>query len=71
MLSHERVWAAIDALAARNSLSASGLAKRAGLEFDSLQQVEAAVSGWASSLAVDRIPCRRSSKRPTPRSTNS
>ena len=33
MLSHERVWAAIDALAARYSLSASGLAKRAGLDF--------------------------------------
>jgi phage repressor protein C with HTH and peptisase S24 domain len=32
MLSHEKVWAAIDALAARNSLSASGLAKRAGLD---------------------------------------
>jgi len=32
MLSHERVWAAIDALAARHSLSASGLAKRAGLD---------------------------------------
>lgn len=32
MLSHERVWAAIDALAERNSLSASGLARRAGLD---------------------------------------
>ncbi len=32
MLSHDRVWAAIDALANRNSLSASGLAKRAGLD---------------------------------------
>ena len=32
MLSHERVWAAIDALAARYQLSASGLAKRAGLD---------------------------------------
>jgi phage repressor protein C with HTH and peptisase S24 domain len=32
MLSHERVWAAIDALAARYNLSASGLAKRAGLD---------------------------------------
>ena len=32
MLSHDRVWAAIDALAARHSLSASGLAKRAGLD---------------------------------------
>jgi phage repressor protein C with HTH and peptisase S24 domain len=32
VLSHERVWAAIDALAARYSLTASGLAKRAGLD---------------------------------------
>ena len=32
MLSHERVWAAIDALAERYSMSASGLAKRAGLD---------------------------------------
>jgi len=32
MLSHDRVWAAIDALAANYSLSASGLAKRAGLD---------------------------------------
>src|SRR5262245_4859414 len=32
MLSHDTVWAAIDALAARYSLSASGLAKRAGLD---------------------------------------
>ncbi len=32
MLSHKRIWAAIDALAERNDLSASGLAKRAGLD---------------------------------------
>ena len=32
MLSHEKVWAAIDALAMRHSLSASGLARRAGLD---------------------------------------
>lgn len=32
MLSHDSVWAAIDALAERYSLSASGLAKRAGLD---------------------------------------
>lgn len=32
MLSHDKVWAAIDALAVRYSLSASGLAKRAGLD---------------------------------------
>lgn len=29
---HENIWAAIDALAAKNSLSASGLAKQAGLD---------------------------------------
>lgn len=32
MFSHDRIWAAIDALAARNRLSASGLARRAGLD---------------------------------------
>ncbi|TKT74226.1 helix-turn-helix transcriptional regulator [Aquamicrobium sp. LC103] len=32
MLSHDQVWAAIDGLAERYSLSASGLAKRAGLD---------------------------------------
>ena len=32
MLSHDRVWAAIDALAERYDLSASGLARRAGLD---------------------------------------
>ena len=32
MWNHESVWAAIDALAARHSLSASGLAKKAGLD---------------------------------------
>lgn len=32
MLSHQRLWAAIDALAEQHSLSASALAKRAGLD---------------------------------------
>ncbi|TFF27138.1 helix-turn-helix transcriptional regulator [Jiella endophytica] len=32
MFSHDRIWAAIDALAARHNLSASGLARRAGLD---------------------------------------
>ncbi|QDG78824.1 helix-turn-helix transcriptional regulator [Labrenzia sp. PHM005] len=32
MLSHEKVWAAIDALASHNGLSPSGLARRAGLD---------------------------------------
>ena len=32
MLSHAQIWSAIDALAQRNGLSASGLARRAGLD---------------------------------------
>ena len=32
MLSHEKVWSAIDALAARHELTASGLARRSGLD---------------------------------------
>jgi len=32
MLSHARIWAAIDRLAARNELTASGLARKAGLD---------------------------------------
>lgn len=32
MFSHERIWAAIDALAERHGLTASGLARRAGLD---------------------------------------
>lgn len=32
MLSHERIWAAIDAVARRYSLTTSGLARRAGLD---------------------------------------
>lgn len=32
MLSHEKVWAALDAIAARHSLSPSGLARKAGLD---------------------------------------
>ncbi|MGB7288197.1 MAG: helix-turn-helix transcriptional regulator [Salaquimonas sp.] len=32
MLSHDRIWAAIDALASHNNLSASGLARQAGLD---------------------------------------
>ena len=32
MLTHKQIWTAIDALAAKNKLSASGLAKQAGLD---------------------------------------
>ena len=32
MLTHKQIWTAIDALAAKNRLSASGLAKLSGLD---------------------------------------
>jgi phage repressor protein C with HTH and peptisase S24 domain len=38
MLSHERVWAAIDRLAQRYNLSASGLARKAGLDATSFNR---------------------------------
>src|SRR3954467_7581922 len=38
MLSHDRIWAAIDALAARYGLSASGLARKAGLDATSFNK---------------------------------
>ena len=71
MLSHDRVWAAIDALAERYSMSASGLAKRAGLDFDGLQQVEASVRPMAGRAGPRPNRWPRSSTRPIPRSTNS
>ena len=39
MLSHDRVWAAIDALASRYGMTASGLARKAGLDATSLTRV--------------------------------
>ncbi|AWN47072.1 DNA-binding protein [Methylobacterium terrae] len=38
MLSHERIWSAIDHLAQRHNLTASGLAKRAGLDATSFNR---------------------------------
>jgi len=38
MLSHERIWAAIDSLASRLGLSASGLARRSGLDATSFNK---------------------------------
>ena len=38
MLSHERVWTAIDRLAQRYNLSASGLARKAGLDATSFNR---------------------------------
>jgi phage repressor protein C with HTH and peptisase S24 domain len=59
MLSHDRVWAAIDALAARYSLSASGLAKRAGLDSTAFNKSKRASADgrprWPSTESLAKI----------------
>lgn len=59
MLSHDRVWAAIDALAARHSLSASGLAKLAGLDSTAFNKSKRRSSDgrprWPSTESVAKV----------------
>ena len=59
MLSHDRVWAAIDALAERYSLSASGLAKRAGLDSTAFNKSKRLASDgrprWPSTESLAKI----------------
>ncbi|MBX3570032.1 MAG: helix-turn-helix transcriptional regulator [Rhizobiaceae bacterium] len=59
MLSHDRVWAAIDALAERNSLSPSGLAKRAGLDSTAFNKSKRRSSDgrlrWPSTESLSKI----------------
>lgn len=59
MLSHEKVWAAIDALAAHHSLSASGLARRAGLDSTAFNKSKRASSDgrprWPSTESLAKI----------------
>lgn len=59
MLSHDGVWAAIDALAERYSLSASGLAKRAGLDSTAFNKSKRLASDgrprWPSTESLAKI----------------
>jgi phage repressor protein C with HTH and peptisase S24 domain len=59
MLSHDRVWAAIDALAERYSLPASGLAKRAGLDSTAFNKSKRqSVDGrprWPSTESLSKV----------------
>jgi phage repressor protein C with HTH and peptisase S24 domain len=59
MFSHDRIWAAIDALAERHSLSVSGLAKRAGLDPTTFNKSKRyAVDGrarWPSTESLAKI----------------
>ena len=59
MLSHARIWAAIDRLAERNDLTASGLARRAGLDPTTFNRSKrAAADGrprWPSTESIAKI----------------
>src|SRR5271155_5088411 len=56
MLTHAQVWSAVDRLAARSGLSASGLAKRAGLDpttFNKSKRITAqGRARWPSTEAI-------------------
>jgi len=59
MLSHPRIWKAIDSLAARNGLSASGLARRAGLDPTTFNKSKRASTDgrlrWPSTESISKI----------------
>ena len=59
MFSHKQMWDAIDALAARNSLSTSGLAKRAGLDATTFNKSKRLSSAghmrWPTTESLSRI----------------
>ena len=59
MFSHDRIWAAIDALAERNRLSPSGLARRAGLDPTSFNKSKRqGVDGrqrWPSTESIAKV----------------
>ncbi len=59
MLTHKQIWSAIDALAAKNKLSASGLAKQAGLDPTTFNKSKrGAPNGklrWPSTESISKI----------------
>jgi phage repressor protein C with HTH and peptisase S24 domain len=59
MLTHKQIWSAIDALAAKNKLSASGLAKLAGLDPTTFNKSKRGVPNgklrWPSTESISKI----------------
>jgi len=58
MLSHKQVWDGIDALAAANGFSASGLARRAGLDptiFNRSKRLHEGKQRWPSTESLSRV----------------
>jgi phage repressor protein C with HTH and peptisase S24 domain len=68
MLSHAQVWGAIDTLASRYGMTASGLARKAGLDATtfnkSKRQTPDGRQRWPSTESIAKV-------RPAPPSTNS
>ena len=69
MLTHAQVWSAIDRLAARAGLSASGLARRAGLDPTTFNKSKRITPAGPRTLALDRIRSPRRWPPPARRST--
>jgi hypothetical protein len=55
MLTHADIWNAVDRLAARAGLSASGLAKKAGLDPTTFNKSKRDHAGRPPALALDRV----------------
>lgn len=59
MLGHEQIWAAIDMLAAKNGMSPSGLARRAGLDATTFNKSKRASAAnrlrWPSTESISKI----------------
>ncbi len=59
MLSHKQIWSAIDALAARHGMTASGLAKAAGLDPTTFNPSKRSAGGnklrWPSTESLSKI----------------
>jgi phage repressor protein C with HTH and peptisase S24 domain len=59
MLSHDRVWAAIDALASRYGMTASGLARKAGLDATSFNKSKRTSpegrDRWPSTESISKV----------------
>jgi phage repressor protein C with HTH and peptisase S24 domain len=59
MLTHKQIWSAIDALAAKNKLSASGLAKLAGLDPTTFNKSKRGIPNgklrWPSTESISKI----------------
>ncbi|HUG61577.1 MAG TPA: helix-turn-helix transcriptional regulator [Methylomirabilota bacterium] len=59
MISHDRIWSAIDTLAARHGLTASGLARRAGLDPTAFNKSKRASTGgrlrWPTTESLAKV----------------